>query len=110
MTATLPLARTVNDSLAAAYADLVARYPGIADVILVEPNGHGIGWPSFECAFAAHVSTWRGQFTLTDFARQHFGHGVLRKIGANRYAVIVTARPALPVILWGDEFDRPLAA
>ena len=60
--------------------------------------------------FARH-EIGRGQATLTAFAlASTSAAGTLRKIGANRYAVIPAAKPALPVILWGAMFDRPLAA
>jgi hypothetical protein len=30
------------------------------DIIVIEPNGHGIGWPSFECKISfADTEHWR---------------------------------------------------
>jgi len=77
-------------------------------VIVVEPNMHGIGWQSFFCETSFRATTFRSHLSLTDFARQHFGSGILRKIATNRYAVLIRKKQA--PVAWGDEFDRPRAA
>jgi hypothetical protein len=89
-------------------APTIARKYVQVDVIAVEPNGHGIGWPSFECEIGFAHTEHRSHLTLVQFAQQHFGTGTLRKIGVNRYVVLQPA--ALPVSVWGAEFDGPRAA
>lgn len=59
------------------------------DVIVVEPNGHGIGWASYACERSFARTDFRSHMTLAEFARKHFGTGTLCKIGDGRYAVIV---------------------
>ncbi len=77
-------------------------------MIVVEPNGQGIGWAGFSCEIGFAHTQHRSHLTRVQFARQHFGSGILRKLGEGRYAVIRTAAPA--VSAWGEVFDCPKAA
>jgi hypothetical protein len=56
-------------------AATIARKYAQIDTIIVEKNGHGIAWPSFECERAAHATTFRIHLTRAEFARQQDGNG-----------------------------------
>ena len=68
--------------------------PAYVDVIVVEPHQHGIGWTGFFCEKSLRRTTFRSHLTLVEFARRHFGSGLLRKICKNRYGVIRAEAPA----------------
>jgi hypothetical protein len=89
-------------------AATIARKYVQADVIAVEPNQHGLGWAGYACEIGFARTEFRNHLTLVEFARQHFGSGILRKIATNRYTVLIRKKQA--PVAWGDEFDRPRAA
>jgi hypothetical protein len=84
------------------------RHQETVDVIVVEPNQHGLGWTGYACEIGFARTEFRNHLTLVEFAHQHFGSGILRKVATNRYAVLIRKKQA--PVAWGDEFDRPRAA
>jgi hypothetical protein len=89
-------------------AATIARKYVQVDVIAVEPNQLGLGWTGYACEIGFARTEFRNHLTLVEFARQHFGRGILRKIATNRYAVLIRKKQA--PVAWGDEFDRTRAA
>lgn|ERR1019366_5620298 len=74
---------------------LIARFgPALLDVILAIPDPSG-STLALSCEIAGYKAIRQPGVTLTTFARQHFGHGRLRKVGPNLYAVL-RGTPAIP--------------
>jgi hypothetical protein len=60
----------------------------LLDVILAFPDPSGSGLTAFATEISGAKSIRQPGMTLVAFAKQHFGHGTLRKVGTNHYAVL----------------------
>jgi hypothetical protein len=59
----------------------------LLDVILAIPSPSG-STLALSCEIGGHKAIRQPGMTLVTFAKQHFGHGTLRKVGTHMYAVI----------------------
>ena len=72
---------------------LIAKFgPALLDVILAIPDPSG-STLALSCEIGGHKAIRQPGVTLVTFAKQHFGHGQLRKVGNNLYAVLQAAQP-----------------